>query len=225
MSADSVALPLPRRDAYVGPPPAVPAIALTVTFLAGVVLGASNGGFATPDTPAAEMAADVSAQPAVLRWVAVLQVGSALALGVFTAAITGVLESRGVRVAGVAVARFGGTAAAVLLALSALCSWCVAQLAGSADPGTVKALALLGFATGGPGQVAVLGLLMAGVSIPTMLGRLVPTWVSVSGLVLAGVALVAVLSLAVDQLQALLPLARFPGFLWAIAVALTIRWP
>ena len=222
MSAGTQAFTPPRRTSYVGPPLLAPALAHGTLFVASLVVGILSGVFSRPTTPAREVAVSVAAHADALSVVAVLQVGAAVALGVFTASVVAALRSRGVRVAGVEIARFGGHAASLLLMLSGLCGWAMSQLAGAVDADAVKALSLLAFATGGPGHVVVLGLLLAGVSVPCFILRLVPRWVSVLGLVLAGIAVLSVLSLVVTPLQVLLPLARFPALVWVVAVAATL---
>src|SRR4051794_40311290 len=117
MTADT-APRVPTRGRYVGPPPIFPAVATVVTFVLSLVVGATAGAFSTPGDTAADVLARAQDHPTAIAWAALFQVGSAVALGVFTAAITTVLQARGMRVAGVAIARFGGTAAAVLLAIS-----------------------------------------------------------------------------------------------------------
>ncbi|MBV9832642.1 MAG: hypothetical protein JOZ82_13705, partial [Marmoricola sp.] len=77
----------------------------------------------------------------------------------------------------------------------------------------------LSFAAGGPGFVVAFGLLMAGVSAPTLLGRLLPRPLAVVGLVLAGVAVVAVFALVLTPLQFLLPVVRFGGLIWLVWVS------
>jgi hypothetical protein len=210
-------VPAPGR--YVGPPPLVPALAFAVTAAAALVAGAAADAFPAPDAAAARVLADARDHASAFAWVAVLQVAAAAALGVFTAAITTVLEARGMRVAGVAIARLGGTAAAVLLAVSGLCTWCVAQVD---DAATAKALSLLGSAAGGPGHVVMLGLLFAGVGLPILLGRLGQAWVGVAGLVLWAVAELAVLGLVTDAAGVLVPVARLGGLAWMLAVAMTL---
>ncbi len=83
-------------------------------------------------------------------------------------------------------------------------------------------LQLLAFAMGGPGHVVPLELLLAGVSITGGLTRQLPRWVMWFGLVLAAFAELSTLTLLLDQAAFLLPLARFPAFIWIICVALTL---
>jgi hypothetical protein len=67
--------------------------------------------------------------------------------------------------------------------------------------------------------VALFGLLVAGLAVPLFIARLAPRWIGGTGIVLAVVGELALLSLATDALQPLLPLARFPGTLWMLVVA------
>jgi hypothetical protein len=61
-----------------------------------------------------------------------------------------------------------------------------------------------------------LGLLLAGVSVPSAFAKLLPRWLVWLGLIVAGVAELSSLSLVVPALGILLPLARFPAFVWLI---------
>jgi hypothetical protein len=122
-------------------------------------------------------------------------------------------------VAGVAIARAGGTAAAVLLAVCGLCTWVLGQVD---DANTARAFALLGYATGGVGHVVMLGLLLGGLSLPMLLGRLGPRPLAVVGLVLFAVAELCALALAVEPAQYLQPVARFGGLLWLLATAFVL---
>jgi hypothetical protein len=81
---------------------------------------------------------------------------------------------------------------------------------------TVRALHLFAFATGGPGHVVPLGLLLAGVAVPAGLMRFLPRWTMTFGLVVAGIAELSTLSLLVPAAAFLLPIARFPAFIWIL---------
>ena len=85
------------------------------------------------------------------------------------------------------------------------------------DLSTLRALQLLGFATGGVGHVVGLGLLLAGVSVPAAFARLLPRWIVWFGLVLAVLAELSSVSLVFPIASLLLPLSRFPAFVWLIA--------
>jgi len=227
---------------YIGPPPLAPALAHTVLFVASILVGTSAGVFARPDTAAGTVTAHLADHVGAARLVALLQVASAVVLGVLTAAAAAAIRARTPRLAGLDIARFGGYGAALLLATNALAAWSAASLAsggttGGTDGGTgvpagdaataaaVKALTLLSFATGGVGYVALFGLLLAGIAVPLYLGRLAPRWVGGTGIALAVLAELSLLSLVTDSLQPLLPVARFPGTLWLLGVAAVIARP
>jgi hypothetical protein len=128
------------------------------------------------------------------------------------------LHRLGLRVAGPTLGLAGGLLAAAMLALSGAAGWAAAATAALVPDaaGAVVALDALAFAAGGPGFVVAFGLLIAGVSVPALLGGLGPRALAVAGLVLAGVAVVAVLSLAVPVLSFLLPVVRFGGLVWLV---------
>jgi hypothetical protein len=83
------------------------------------------------------------------------------------------------------------------------------------------ALRDLTFATGGPGFVAFLGLLFAGVSVPMLLLRIAQP-LAIAGLVLAVVAELSTLTLLSLNAAPTLPIARFGGLIWLIAVSLLL---
>jgi hypothetical protein len=63
-----------------------------------------------------------------------------------------------------------------------------------------------------------MGLLTAGVSVTAGIMCVLPRWLVVFGLVLAVAAELSWLHMAFPQLLFLIPLVRFPGFVWLIAV-------
>jgi hypothetical protein len=62
-----------------------------------------------------------------------------------------------------------------------------------------------------------LGLLCAGISVPALFMRLLPKWVAVMGIALGVIGELSALSLVIPQALFLIPLTRFPGFVWLIA--------
>jgi hypothetical protein len=67
-----------------------------------------------------------------------------------------------------------------------------------------------------------MGLLMAGVSISAGLTNLIPKWIMILGLFLAACGELSVFHFISPQLLFLIPLVRFPGFIWIIAVAFAL---
>jgi hypothetical protein len=127
-----------------------------------------------------------------------------------------------VNVAGVYIALFGGFASSILLAISALSSWALSQPGVANEIGAMRTLQLIGFATGGVGHVAMLGLLLAGVSVPALFLRLTPRWIAWLGLVLAATCELSTLSMVFPMASILLPLGRFPAFTWLIGMGFTL---
>lgn len=194
-------------------------------FLASLVVAMTTTGGASYPTPydPPEAARDFFGPHAdALRIVAFLQFGAAIPLGLFAATVVSRLRFLGLNVAGVTIALFGGFAASIMLAISALTSWTMTQPGMADDLSTLRALQLFTFATGGPGHVVTLGLLLAGVSVPAAFARLMPRWLVWLGLIAAAVAELSTLSLILPPAGMLLPLARFPALVWLIGAGLTI---
>ena len=120
------------------------------------------------------------------------------------------------------IALAGGTAAAVFLALSGLTSLALTQPHVADSPAVVRGLSGLVFAAGGPGFVVFSGLLVAGISVPALVGRLTPRWIGWVGLALAVLCELASLSAATSALTLLLPIGRFATMAWLLAVAVTL---
>jgi hypothetical protein len=205
------------------PSPPLLAVAIVYTLLFALSLGLSTwmaGGMHYPSPFAAEALASryFTEHADAVRVGAFLQFGAAVPFGIFTATAVSRLRFLGTEVAGITIALFGGIGASLMLVASALTSWVLSQ-PGTVDAGTTShALHLLAFATGGPGHVVLLGLLVAGISIPGGILHLLPRWLTVFGLVIAACAELSALSLLVPQLFFLLPLARLAGFVWMIVV-------
>lgn len=212
--------PAPPSGARHRSPPLLPVgIAYTVLFLGGVLastLAAGGQHFPSPYDPAALSAAYFAEHAAAVRLGAFLQFGAAVPLGIFTATLVDRLRFLGMKVAGTVIALYGGLAASIFLAISALAQWVLSQ-PGAAAPDTVRALHLLAFATGGPAHVVALGLLLAGASVPALVGRLLPKPLAWLGLALAAIAELSWLSLLLPGAAYLLPAARFPAFAWILA--------
>jgi len=90
------------------------------------------------------------------------------------------------------------------------------------DAGVLRAFYYLGFAFGGVGFSVPLGLLIAGVCIPAAFFKLLPKWLVAFGLILAIIGELSVLTLIIPQALFLIPLTRFPGFIWLIAAGFAL---
>jgi len=108
--------------------------------------------------------------------------------------------------------------AAVSIALSALVLWVMAYPGIADESAVVRALYYMVFVIGGVGFSVPMGLLLAGISIPSLAMKLLPRWLIVCGVILAVVGELSFFSLVLPGAVFLIPLTRFPSFLWLIAV-------
>jgi len=201
-------------------------IAFTLLFLAGLFPVTIFGGkpyFPGPWQPAAAIVAFFQARSSAVSLCALLQFGSAIPLGIFTASIVSRLEFFGIRAAGPRIALFGGFATVFMMMSNAAVLYAMAQPAVALSQEAITALYYLGFALGGPAYSVSFGLLMAGVSVPLLFRRLVPRWIPIFGLVLAAIGELSWLNLKFPQALPLVPLTRFPGFVWIVAVGFALR--
>jgi len=202
------------------------AIVFTVLFCAGLYPVTRFGGgppyFPSPWEPAHTIAGFFQTRPEAAILCALLQFGSAIPLGIFTASAVSRLEFLGVRAAGPRIALFGGFATALLMMASACVLWSMAHPAVAPDTPLTVALYYLGYAMGGPGYAVSFGLLMAGISVPLLFLRITPRWIPILGLVLAACGELSRLNLEFPSALFLVPLTRFPGFVWIIAVGFAL---
>lgn len=208
-----------------GPPLALLGCVFVGLFVASLaVMTVMTGGapYPTPYDPPEAARNYFGPHADAIRIAAFLQFGAAIPLGLFTATVVSRLRFLGLNVAGVTIALFGGFAASIMLAVSALTTWVMTQPSMVDDVSTLRALQLFTFATGGPGHVVTLGLLLAGVSVPAAFAKLMPRWLVWLGLIVAGVAELSSVSLLLPMAGILLPLARFPALVWLVGVGFTL---
>lgn len=212
--------PRGRGEAQAGPPPGVLAVVFTALFLAGLVLSTLLAGgdpFPSPFGDGGGIVAYFRAHTDAVRVSGALQFAASIPLAVYAATVSARLHRLGVRAPGATIALAGGLLAAGFLACCGLVSWTLSRTEVLEVPALVRALQYLAFATGGPGHVVTLGLLVAGIAVPGLLAGLLPRALAVTGLALAAVAELATLTLLFDGAALLLPLARFTCLGWLIA--------
>jgi len=122
-----------------------------------------------------------------------------------------------VRAAGPWIALFGGMMTVINISIASMFLWVMAYPGVAQDGSILRAFYYLAFAFGGPGFSVPLGLLIAGVCIPATFLKLLPRWLIVFGLVLAVIGELSWFNLILPQALLLIPLTRFPGFIWLIA--------
>lgn len=203
-----------------GPHPGVLAIVSLGIFLASLTTSAiltSGQTFVSPFAPADQVAAFFQQNIAAARVGGMLQFGSAVPLGIYAATVYARQLRLGVRVPGPAIGFFGGISAAIFLMFSGSVTWLLSRPEITTDATLTHALSFLAFITGGVGFVVGLGLLVAGIAVPSLILRFMPRWLAWTGLVTAALSELSFLSMAIEPLQFLLPIGRFGGLLWLIA--------
>ena len=211
---------IPGTGEHKGPNLGILAIVFTLLFNTGLyfVISFSAGAphFPGPWESAEVITAYFQGQPRAVLLCAFLQFGVAIPLGLFTATVVSRLRFLGVKAAGTHIALFGGLMTAFNLALSALVLWVMAYPGIAQDVSALRPLYYLTFAVGGVGYSVPLGLLFAGISIPSGVFKFLPKWLVVFGLLLAACGELSWLSLIFPKLLFFIPLTRFPGFIWLI---------
>ncbi len=208
------------------PSPGVLAVIYFILFAGGLVfnlVNTSGTSFPTPYDPVQKAQEYYQNFQSTIRIYSLFIFWSALPLGIFTAFITSRLSNMGIHRGGLNIATFGGYAAAVFIAISGLCTWILSQPYIATEPGITRGIQLLGFATGGTGNVVMAGLLIAGISVTAGLAKLIPKWIMWSGLVLAGISLLSMFNMIFEGVSILLPIGRFLGIIWMIVAGFSLK--
>jgi hypothetical protein len=188
----------------------------------GIPFGVRPPFFPGLNAPVDRVAVYFGTHPSQVLVCAFLQFGTAIPLGIFTAAVVSRLRFLGINVAGIYIAFLGGLMAAVDEAISGAILWVMAHPVIAKVPVLTQTFHYLAVALGGPGFTMPQGLLMAGISIPALHWKLLPKWMVGLGLTLALVGELSWLSMMIPKAGILIPLARWPGFIWLIAVGFAL---
>jgi hypothetical protein len=205
---------------HAGPHLGAVAIVYTVLFNAGlypVTIFADKVHFPGPWEPGDVIVSYFQTHATPVLTCAFLQFGALIALGIFTASVVSQLRFLGVRAAGPFLALFGGfmTVFDGMAASSLL--WVMVHPGIAHDATLLQALYYLSYAFGGPGFSVPMGLLLAGISVPAAIMRLLPKWLVGLGLFLAVCGELSWFNIVLPQALFLIPLVRFLGFIWLIA--------
>jgi hypothetical protein len=151
-----------------------------------------------------------------------LQIGATVCLGLFCAVTVGRLQFLGVNSAGPWIALLGGFMTAFNGIAAGLATWTLIHPSVVQSPPVLLGLYYLSYALGGPGFSIPMGLFMAGVCVPAAFMKLLPKWIIGLGLVLALAGELSWFHLISPRMLFLIPLVRFPGFIWLIAVGFAL---
>jgi len=203
-----------------GPHPGILAIIFMLLFCTGLSFVISLSGtppyFPGPWETQGVLEAYFQHYPHDVLRCAFFQFASAVPLALFAAATSSRLRFLGNRSTGPFIALAGGLLTAVNVIISSLLLWTVAY-PGVADSGPVlRMLYYADFAVGGVGYSVPLGLLIAGIAVSSGFMKIMPRWLVIAGVVIAAIGESSCLSLVFPKLLPLIPLTRFPGFIWLI---------
>jgi hypothetical protein len=210
---------------HASPPLLLVASVHVALFFAGFIVAAILSGGTVFPSPFGSLASAHSyfvEHGDAARMLGFFQVAAAIPLGILGVSAVSRLRFLGVDVAGVSIALLGAIGAPVLLVLSGGVGWTLGQAGVTDAPGTVRALHLFAFVAGGPGFAALFGLFVAGVSVAGGLTRRAPRWLMWFGLVVAAAAELSVFALVLEPAAYLLPVARFGGMVWLLALAIVL---
>lgn len=206
-----------RRPQQVGPPLGILAAASLALLLAGLIASAALGGtIPSPFGSATSIQHYFLTHPGAAKASGTVAFASSVPLAIYAATASARLRQLGVTAPGATIAFAGGLLSASALSLSGLLQWTLSRPAVRGDAALVRALHDLSFLTGGPAHVVALGLLIAGIAVPSLILGLLPRALACVGLVIAGVAELSTVVLIWPSLAVLLPIARFPGLIWLI---------
>jgi hypothetical protein len=201
-----------------GPPLVLLAVISLVLLLGGVAIGVAVGGMMPlPYGADSAIQAYVRAEPVAAQVIAVAVFASSVPLAIYAATASARLRQLGVTAPGATIALAGGILAAGSLGLSGLVAWTLSRPEVSGDNALVRALYYLVFLTGGPAHVVTLGLLVAGMAVPSLILGLLPRPLAIAGLVIAVLCELTTLVLVWPVLGFLLPVARLAGLGWLVA--------
>ncbi|HXL55083.1 MAG TPA: hypothetical protein VN958_02420 [Chitinophagaceae bacterium] len=211
-----------KQDKHMGPHIGMLAIIFTFLFLAGLSFVVSftpgNPHYPNPSDTAETIATYFRNNPHAALMCAFLHFGAAIPLGLYVVNVVSRLRFLGVKAAGPYIALFGGLMLAINLGLSSLVLWVMSYPNMAQDTSVIRSLYYIGFAIGGVGYSVPLGIFFAGVSVTAGFAKLLPKWLVWFGLILALCGELSWLSLIFPNLLFLIPLTRFPGFIWLIIV-------
>jgi hypothetical protein len=222
MSSNYESLPTQR---FRGPHTGFVAAVFVSIFIASLLPVSPLGGtpaFPFPTANAAQISDFFLRRSSSALLCAFLQFGSAIPLGIFTATISSQLSFLGVRAAGTQITLFGGFLTAVNIMSAAAMQWAMTYPEVAREGGLIQAIYRIGFAFGGPGFSVSFGILLAGIAVTAGFYRLIPKWLAVAGVIIALIGELGWFEILSPRLLPLIPLTRFPGFVWMIAVGFAL---
>jgi hypothetical protein len=214
------------RRHHSGPPLALVAAICIGLLFGGLAIGVALGGLMPlPYGPVAAVQQYVRAEPVAVQVIAVAVFASSVPLAVYAATASGRLRQLGVAAPAATIALTGGVLAAGALGLTGLVAWTLSRPELSADTALVRALYYLVFLVGGAGHLVALGLLVAGMAVPSLRLGLLSRPLAWAGLAIAGLSELTTLVLFWPVLGPVLPVARVSALAWLVVAGARLPLP
>lgn len=206
-----------------GPPLGVLASISLVLLLGGLGIATALAGVPPLPFEAGTAVNDfIVGNPVAVQVAAVGVFGSSVPLAIYAATASARLRQLGITAPGATIALAGGILAAGALGLAGLLLWSLSRPEVTVNEPLTRGLYYLVFLTGGTGHVVMLGLLVAGIAVPSLIVGLLPRPLAWTGLVIAAVAELTTLVLIWPGLNPLLPVGRFSGLVWLIVAGVML---
>jgi hypothetical protein len=208
-----------------GPNIGIIATVFVVLFCGSLYPVTAFGGmpyFPEPTATLESMVAFFDRRSAAVLACAFLQFGAAIVLGLFTVSVVSQLKYLGVKAAGTGIALFGGLLSAFNIMAGTIFLWTMTYPGIAQERQLLHALYRLTFAFGGIGFSVPCGLLFAGVSVTSGIYKLLPKWIVILGLIVAVIGELSWFEMLTPRVLMLIPLTRFPGFVWLIAAGFAL---
>ena len=201
----------------------LPLLPLALAFaglnVGAVILGATGP---RPDSSADAVSDYLIANTGHVSLLSIVVLVTALPLTIWTTVVFARIRKLDPASPSPVIALAGGLLASMSLTVCGLVTWTSADTAELGDPVVSRTLSTLSFVLGGPGFVVMLGLLLAGVALSSLLLDLLPLPVAWAGLVLAAISVLSIASLLTSTLLPLLPVGRFGGAVWLIVATILL---
>lgn len=215
-----------RSVRFRGPHLGILAVVFAFLFILGLsfVISFTPGAphFPSPYDSAAAIVAYFREHPRDAMLCAFFQFASAIPIGLFAVTVWSRLRWLGVRAVGPSIALLGGVLVAVTLVSTGSILWAMSYPGIADDASVLRAMYYMDFALGGVGYSVPMGLLIAGIAVPCGFMRLLPRWMVVFGVILGVIGETSMLSMLFPKLVLLIPLTRFPGFIWLIIAGMLL---
>jgi hypothetical protein len=208
-----------------GPSLGVVAVVYAVLHLASIFLVSNfnpslRPSFPAPDAAASTIVAFFQVHPDLVRTATFFQFGAGIALGIFAVGVAIRLRELRASAVWVSIVLVSGLMTGLDIAAASHVLWAMTWSGITQNTPLTLALYYLQYAFGGLGYSLPMGLFVAGVSIVASSMNFLPKWIIWSGYLIAFIGLVSCLNILLpvtSPIPLLIPLTRFPAFVWLIA--------